>query len=119
MCARVEEPGVMDSGASPGEELSIDYHGKINPPSICGYTGFYLFKDSFTGHRQIMVSNKAASSYLDAFQRVIIFYDSHGHTESKIRCDTGSMEADAKVIEHHHKIVVDPAGVGKQNQNTF
>lgn len=39
---------------------------------------------------------------------------------SKTRCDAGSTDADAPVIEHfanHHKIVVDPAAVGKQNQN--
>jgi hypothetical protein len=106
---------------TPGEEISVDYQGKINPPSIRGYTGFYLFKDSFTGHRHaIMVKNKTAASYLDSLQRVIIFYNSHGHTVSKIRCDAGTTEADAEVIEHlalHHKIVVDPAGVGKQSQN--
>ena len=28
---------------SPGDEISVDYQGKINPPSI---RGFYLFKDS-------------------------------------------------------------------------
>jgi hypothetical protein len=99
---------------SPGEELSVDYQGKINP-------GFYLFKDSYIGHRQaIMVKNKAASSYLNALQRVIIFYNSHGHTVRKLRCDAGTTEADSEVIEHlalHHKIVVDPAGVGKQSQN--
>jgi hypothetical protein len=106
---------------TPGEEISVDYQGKINPPSIRGYNGFYLFKDSFTGHRHaLMVKNKTAASYLDSLQRVIIFYNSHGHTVSKIRCDAGTTEADAEVIEHlaiHHKIVVDPAGVGKQSQN--
>jgi len=106
---------------TPGEEISVDYQGKINPPSVRGYTGFYLFKDSFTGHRHtIMVKNKAAASYLDALQRVIVFYNSYGHTVSKIRCDAGTTEADAEVIEYlaiHHKIVVDPAGVGKQSQN--
>jgi hypothetical protein len=67
-----------------------------------------------------MVKNKSAASYLDALQRVITFYNSHGHTARKQRCDAGSTEADAAVIEHlatHHKIVVDPAGVGKQSQN--
>ena len=106
---------------SPRDKISVDYQGKINPPSIRGFTGFYLFKDSYTGHRHaIMVKNKNASTYLDALQRVIVFYNSHGYTVRKLRCDAGSTEADAEVIEHlatHHKIVVDPAGVGKQSQN--
>jgi hypothetical protein len=106
---------------SPGDEISVDYQGKINPPSIRGFTGFYLLKDSYTGHRHaIMVKNKSAASYLDALQRVITFYNSHGHTVRKLRCDAGSTEADTEVVQHlatHHKIVVDPAGVGKQSQN--
>ena len=101
---------------SPADEILVDYQGKINPPSIRGFTGFYLFKDSFTGHHHaIMVKNKAAASYLDALRRVIIFYNSYGHTVRKLRCDAGSTEADATVIEHlatHHKVIVDPTGVG-------
>jgi riboflavin biosynthesis pyrimidine reductase len=67
-----------------------------------------------------MVKNKDAATYLSALQLVISYYNSHGHVIRKIRCDAGSTEADAAVIEHlatHHKIVVDPAAVGKQNQN--
>ena len=30
----------------PGEEISVDYQGKVEPPSVRGFTGFYLFKDS-------------------------------------------------------------------------
>jgi hypothetical protein len=26
----------------PGEEISVDYQGKIEPPSVRGFTGFYL-----------------------------------------------------------------------------
>jgi hypothetical protein len=86
---------------SPGDEISVDYQGKINPPSIRGFTGFYLLKDSYSGHRHaIMVKNKSAASYLDALQRVITFYNSHGHTVRRLRCDAGSTEADAEVIEH-------------------
>jgi hypothetical protein len=67
-----------------------------------------------------MVKSKDAATYLSAIQLVITYYNSHGHSIRKIRCDAGSTEADASVIEHlanHHKIVVDPAAVGKQNQN--
>ena len=67
-----------------------------------------------------MVKNKDANSYLSALQLIISYYNSHGHVVRKIRCDAGSTEADASVIAHlatYHKIVVDPAAVGKQNQN--
>ena len=104
----------------PGEEISADYQGKIEPPSVRGYTGFYLFKDSCTGHRHaVMVKIKDAATYLSALQMVITYYNSHGHVVRKIRYDAGPTEADASVIEHlanHHKIVVDPAAVKKQNQ---
>ncbi len=103
----------------PGEEISVDYQGRIEPPSVRGFTGFYLFKDSCTGHRHtVMVKSKDAATYLSALQLVISYYNSHGHVVKKIRCDAGSTEADTSVIEHlaiRHKIVVDPAAVGKQN----
>lgn len=106
---------------NPGDEISVDNQGKTNPPSIRGFTGLYLFKGSYAGHRHaITAKNKSAASYLDALQRVIILCNSHGHTVCKLRCDAGSTKADAKVIEHlatNHKIVVDPAGVGKQSQH--
>jgi hypothetical protein len=64
----------------PGEEISVDYQGKIEPPSVRGFTGFYLFKDSCTGHRHaVMVKNKDAATYLSALQIVISYYNSHGH----------------------------------------
>ena len=34
----------------PGDELSIDYQGTINPPSSQGYTGFFLVEDIATGY---------------------------------------------------------------------
>ena len=67
-----------------------------------------------------VLRSRDAATYLSALQLVIAYCNSHGHVIKKIRCDAGSTEADTTVIEHlaiHHKIVVDPAGVGKQSQN--
>ena len=76
----------------------MDYQGKIEPPSVRGFTGFYLFKDSCTGHRHaVMVKKKDAATYLSALQLVIAYYNSHGHVIKKIRCDADSTEADASV----------------------
>jgi hypothetical protein len=63
----------------PGEELTVDYQGKINPKSVRGFTGYYAIRDKFTGYRHaIMVKNKTAATYLAALQKVIYFYNSHG-----------------------------------------
>ncbi len=51
----------------------MDYQGKIEPPSVRGFTGFYLFKDSCTGHRHaVMVKSKDAATYLSILGQVAI-----------------------------------------------
>jgi len=56
----------------PGEKISADYQGKIEPPSVREFTGFYLFKNSCTGHRHaVMVKSKDAATYLSALQLVL------------------------------------------------
>ena len=105
----------------PGEELSVDYQGKISPKSVRGYCGYYAFRDKYTGYRHaIMVKDKTADTYLIALQKVINFYNSHGHVVETLRCDAGTTENDDNVVAHlnkHHSIVVQPAAVGKQSQN--
>jgi len=65
----------------------MNYQGKAEPPSVRGFTGFYLFKDCCTGHRHaVMVKSKDAATYLSAIQLVISYYNSHGHVVRKIRC---------------------------------
>ena len=57
------EQGDVFHASLPGEEISVDYQGKIEPPSVRGFTGFYLFKDSCTGHRHaVMVKSKDATT---------------------------------------------------------
>ena len=38
-------------GTLPAEVLSVDYQGLINPTSVRGHTGFFVFKDLFSGFR--------------------------------------------------------------------
>ena len=108
-------------GNHPGEELSVDYQGKISPTSVRGYNGFYLFKDKFSGYRHcILVKDKTAKTYMNAVEQVIEFYNSHGFPVEKIRCDAGSTENDSTVVSTlntKHFIKVDPAAVEHQNQN--
>jgi hypothetical protein len=124
MCKRNKLPTEEGTGLHaplPGNILSVDYQGKINPVSVRGYTGFYLFKDSFTGMRHAeLVKDKTAVSFQNALTNVIKFYNSHGHTVLKIRCDAGATENDEGVatwLASEHGVTVDPASVGKQSQN--
>ena len=108
-------------GVLPGEELSVDYQGKVSPVSVRGFNGFYLFKDKFSGFRHaIMVKDKTAKTYLSAVDKVIKFYNSYGQKVEKIRCDAGSTENDSGVVEFLNKthfIKVNTVAVEHQNQN--
>ena len=108
-------------GSYPGEEISVDYQGKISPVSVRGHTGFYLFKDRYSGFRHaVMVRDKTSKTYLSALQSVISFYNQYGYSVRIIRCDAGTTEADTEVVRtlnKDHHIHVDPAAVEHQNQN--
>ena len=113
MCKRNKLPQQTGDGQHaplPGNVLSVDYQGKINPLSVRGYSGFYLFKDSCTGMRHAeMVKDKTATSFQKALNNVIQFYNSHGHTVLKIRCDAGSTENDAGIVFCGPQSMVSPS----------
>ena len=53
------------SGETPtnvGEVLSVDYQGKINPPSVRGYTGYYIFKDLCSKYLHVARTSKRENS---------------------------------------------------------
>jgi len=80
-------------GFLPGEELSIDYQGKISPTSARGFTGFYIIRDKYSGYVHCtMVQDKSATTLRLVLTDVISFYTTHGHTIRTIRCDAGSTE---------------------------
>jgi hypothetical protein len=80
----------------PAEILSVDYQGTINPTSVRRYTGFFFFKDLFSGYRHaIFVKDKSGETFYQAAQEVITFYKSHGHSMRSIRCDAGSSKNDS------------------------
>ena len=126
LCKRNKLPTRFGDGvhaAHPGASISVDYQGLINPRSVRGYTGFFLFKDSYSGLRIAhLTKDKSATTYKEALSKVISYFNSHGHAVLKIRCDAGSTENDAGVVEWlatEHKILVDPAAMGKQEQNPW
>ena len=108
-------------GSYPGEEISVDYQGKITPTSVRGFSGFYLFKGKYSGYRHgILVKDKSAKTYLDAVESVIQFYNCHGFLVHKLRCDAGSTENDQSVVAilgAKYSVKVDAAAVEHQNQN--
>lgn len=107
--------------STPGQVLSVDYQGKINPPSTRGYTGFWLFLDLHSGYIHAhFTKDKTASTYKDALDNVIHFYHSHQHRVQTIRCDAGSTENDTTIkqyLAHTHQIHIAPAAVDHQEQN--
>ena len=121
MHKRYINEGSQIHGSYPGEEISVDYQGKISPVSVRGHTGFYLFKDRYSGYRHaVMVKDKTSKTYLLALQLVIHFYNQYGYSVRIIRCDAGSTEADSEVIRvlnKDHLVHVDPAAIEHQNQN--
>lgn len=69
-------------GSHPGYELSLDYQGKVNPPSARGYTGFWFIKDKFSGYRHTILTWDISAhplrcaldqSYLSILPTVITF----------------------------------------------
>jgi len=108
-------------GNLPAETLSVDYQGPIHPTSGRGYTGFFFFKDLFSGYRHaIFVKDKSGESFLAAATEVITFYKYHGHSVSHIRCDAGSSENASDVgasLLQEHNIIMLPASPGHQHQN--
>lgn len=48
-------------------------------------------------HHAEMVQDKTAATFQKAIKNVIKYYNSHGHTVLKLRCDTGSTENDEGV----------------------
>ena len=113
--------GTQIHGSYPGEEISVDYQGKISPVSVRGHTGFYLFKDRYSGYRHaVLVKDRTAKTYLSALRQVIQFYNQYGFSVRAVRCDAGSTEADSEVIRtlnNDFHVHVDPAAVEHQNQN--
>jgi len=84
MCKRNKLPTEEGTGLHaplPGNVLSVDYQGKINPVSVRGYTGFYLFKDSFTGMRHAELVKENCNQFPDgAAQHNLILQQSWPHS---------------------------------------
>ena len=107
-------------GLLPAETLSVDYQGTINPISVRGYNGFFLFKDLFSGYRHaIFVKDKSGSTFLSATEQVIGFYRQHGHHVRHIRCDAGSSENDlaaGTALQERHGVTMQPAAPGHHHR---
>jgi hypothetical protein len=74
--------------ALPGEILSIDPAGPINPQTRGGHKYFWLIKDVCTGYIwAITSSSKSAVSCIDALDYVIKWLRVRGHKTRKIRSD--------------------------------
>ena len=123
LAKRNKLPKQVGSGISPphiGHTISVDYQGKINPVSVRGYTGYFLFLDLVSNFLiAILTRGKEADKFLDALGIVTLFYQSYGHSTSVIRFDAGSTENSHLCIQGIQAMGMraDPAAVGSQFQN--
>jgi hypothetical protein len=70
----------------PGEVISTDPAGKINPPTRQGHVWFFLFKCVRTGYLHIITS-KNKDGFLYALKEVINWYKARGWTPKVLRSD--------------------------------
>jgi Reverse transcriptase (RNA-dependent DNA polymerase) len=74
----------------PGEILSSDIIGKINPPTRDGHCWFFLFADVATGYMHVYTA-KSKDGYLSAIKSVIKWYRSKNLNPKIMRTDSERM----------------------------
>jgi len=102
----------------PGECLSVDYKGPINPTAIGGYTGFIIYVCCATGFIKLYLV-KSKSEFLSTLQKIIELFGQYGHKVNKLRNDSGTVEMDEKVKSfcRTNQIIQEPALPESQYQN--
>jgi hypothetical protein len=100
--------------------ISVDYQGRINPLSVRGYNGYFLFLDVLSQYIIVILTRgKSAETFLNALHMVVLFYQSYGHSPEVIRFDAGSTE-NAQIVNEGIQAMgmrSDPAAIGSQFQN--
>jgi hypothetical protein len=103
-----------------GEEFSVDAIVKVNPVSIRGFTGYYVFKELSVGYLFVVLfKTHDAENLVASFKEMYLFFRSHGHRPKQLRFDAGRVENSRHVYEELSKMEVEtsPAAVEQQNQN--
>ena len=73
---------------TPGECLSCDNVGPINPQSVDGFTCFFLFRDTYSRRLHVFPARHAdEETYLDFLYQVLQFYHNRGFKTKTIRTD--------------------------------
>lgn len=93
-----QSAGDRKSTLQPGDILSTDPVGKINPVSVNGNQYFFLFKDVATGFLHAIPS-KTKTGFLQALKQVHSFYTTHGHKPKILRSDQGTEEQATDVTQ--------------------
>ena len=82
------------SGVSPveiGAFLSVDFEGPFTPTTAYGCNGYFLFVCLATGYL-IVILTTSKDALSKATEKVVKFFQQHGHTVRNIRTDYGSYE---------------------------
>lgn len=103
----------------PGQWISFDFIGVINPTGMWGIIGFWLFIDVATGFaNKFLVKNKY--ELIIYLTKVLKFYRRHNWTPIGFRFDAGSVENSEAVQQYIldvEKLESQPAIAGAQFQN--
>jgi hypothetical protein len=90
--------------AEPGEIISADPVGPINPITREGFKWFFLFKDVCTGFDHVvMTEDKSAESFLKAVDYVVKWYRKFGKVVKKIRTDYESFASSKLIYEYYDR----------------
>ena len=104
----------------PGELLSCDDVGPINPLSMDGHSRFFLFRDTRTRKKHFFaIKNNDSETFIKCFEFVIDYYESKGYKVKILRSDYFStfVAADLKKFYNKRNIVHQASSPHRHHQN--
>ena len=104
----------------PGELLSCDDVGPINPLSMDGHSRFFLFRDTRTRKKHFFaIKNNDSETFIKCFEFVIDYYESKGYKVKILRSDYFStfVAADLKKFYNKKNIVHQASSPHRHHQN--
>ena len=102
---KIEEQEKADmTSYRPGECISCDNVGPINPRSMEGFTCFFLFRDTHSRRLHVYPARNAdEETYLECLYDVILFYHRKGFKSKIIRTDFYSTFTSAGAIQYYRE----------------
>ena len=118
MGKRHKAPIPLGSGIKsiiPGQSLSVDYKGPINPSAYGGFKGFFIFVCDATSMIKIYLV-KLKSEFPSIIRKIHAFYKRYGHQVKHLRFDAGTVENSKEATEVMDELNILPNGILKESQ---